>query len=171
MNANEIIIYLFIGLIFISTIAIVLSKNVFYSTLYLLVCLVSHAGIYALLSAEFVAITQLVIYAGGVIVLILFGIMLTNRIHGKPLISENHNRFAGFIISTSIMAILISSIWRYGFSEFESATRQRNHIKMIGIELMSTYVAPLEVGGVLLLVCLIGAASTASSFKRDGNNE
>jgi NADH-quinone oxidoreductase subunit J len=169
MNFSDIIIYLLVGLIVIASIAIVFSKNVFYSTLYLLICLVSLAGIYALLNSEFVAITQLVIYAGGIIVLILFGIMLTNRISGKPLVTENQNRFVGFAISLSLMIILILSVKE--FPDVVLGENQKNHIKMIGVELMSTYVAPLEIGGMLLLICVMGAAFTSSTFKRNRNVE
>lgn len=145
----------------------IFTRTVFYAALALIVCLISIAGIYALLYAEFLAITQLVIYAGGVLVLILFGIMLTNRISGKPLITESHHVIKSAIISVGMFLTLLVAYHKTSFNQGEPAPPQGNHMNKIGIELMSTYVAPFEIGGILLLVCLIGAALMASSFKKN----
>jgi NADH-quinone oxidoreductase subunit J len=146
-----------------------LTRAIFYAALSLIVTLLSISGIYALLFAEFLAITQIVIYAAGVLVLILFGIMLTNRITGKPLIVQSHHTIIGLILSTAMFGLLLAAYPKTVFNPIESIPRQSNHINQIGIELMSTYVAPFELAGVLLLVCVIGAALMASSFKNNGH--
>jgi len=169
MSPGEITLYIFVVTAFASVIVMLLTRTVFYAALSLIVCLISIAGIYALLYAEFLAITQLVIYAGGVLVLILFGIMLTNRITGKPLLTESHHAVPGVIISLGMFLTLIIAYQQTSFNPAQPPPAQGNHINHIGIELMSTYVAPFEIGGVLLLVCLIGAALMASSFKKNGN--
>lgn len=163
---QEFVLYLFICASLGSVLIIILNRNVFYAALALLVCLISLAGIYALLHAEFLAITQLLIYVGGVMVLIIFGIMLTNRISGKPLYVNSQNWIAGISISLSLCALIIYSYNRVIF-ESASAIAAETHIKQVGTELMSTYVAPFELSGILLLVCLVGAALTASSFKKN----
>jgi NADH:ubiquinone oxidoreductase subunit 6 (subunit J) len=169
MSPGEITLSIFVLAAFASVMVMLFTRTVFYAALALIVCLISIAGIYALLYAEFLAITQLVIYAGGVLVLILFGIMLTNRIAGKPLITESNHTVAGVIISFGMFLTLIVAYQQTSFNTAESPPVQGNHINQIGIELMSTYVAPFEIGGLLLLVCLIGAALMASSFKKNDN--
>lgn len=145
------------------------TKTIFYAALSLIVTLLSISGIYALMYAEFLAITQIVIYAAGVLVLILFGIMLTNRISGKPLLMQSHHSIIGMMISMSLFASLIFAYLKTSLSQIGSSTLPGNHINHVGIELMSTYVAPFEIAGVLLLVCVIGAALMASSFNNNGN--
>ncbi len=167
MNPGHVTLYLFVFSTIVSVIVMIFTRTVFYAALALIVCLISIAGIYALLYAEFLAITQLVIYAGGVLVLILFGIMLTNRISGKPLITESHHVIKSAIISVGMFLTLLVAYHKTSFNQGEPAPPQGNHMNKIGIELMSTYVAPFEIGGILLLVCLIGAALMASSFKKN----
>jgi len=152
-----------------AVLVMILNRNIFYGALALLICLISLAGIYALLQAEFLAITQLLIYAGGVLVLLIFGIMLTNKISGKPVLTDSHNWFSGIIISTSLLGVLLFSFQQTEIMIAQSNLNTTRNINNIGIELMSTYAAPFELSGVLLLVCLIGAALTASSFKKKTN--
>lgn len=163
---QEIVLYIFIAASIASVLVMILSRNIFYGALALLICLISVAGIYALLQAEFLAITQLLIYAGGVLVLLIFGIMLTNKISGKPVLTDSHNWFSGIIISTSLLGVLLFSFQQVEIMSAQNNLNTSRHINTIGIELMSTYAAPFELSGVLLLVCLIGAALTASSFKK-----
>lgn len=167
MNPGQITLYIFVFVAITSVFVMIFTRTVFYAALALIVCLISIAGIYALLYAEFLAITQLVIYAGGVLVLILFGIMLTNRISGKPLITESHHVVISAIVSVGMFLTLLVAYQKTSFNQSESSAVPGNHINKIGIDLMSTYVAPFETGGILLLVCLIGAALMASSFKKN----
>ncbi len=169
MSMQEIVLYLLVGFSIASVLVILFNRNVFYAALALLSCLISLAGIYGLLSAEFLAITQLLIYAGGVLVLMIFGIMLTNRISGKALESKSHNWMPGILLTGSLLIFLIVAFQNSIIPAQTSDLKTINPIRQVGIELMSTYVAPFEVSGILLLVCLIGAAITASSFKKNAN--
>jgi NADH:ubiquinone oxidoreductase subunit 6 (subunit J) len=169
MTIEDIILYLFIGSSIAAVLVMILNRNIFYAALGLLVCLISLSGIYALLQAEFLAVTQLLIYAGGVLVLIIFGIMLTNRISGKSLQTDSHNLFLGIVFSTVFFGVICFSFFNTGLSPVDKNLNTVNHMSNVGTELMSTYVAPFEVSGILLLVCLIGAALTASSFKKNLN--
>jgi len=166
---QEIVLYLLVGFSVASVLVILFNRNVFYSALALLGCLISLAGIYGLLSAEFLAITQLLIYAGGVLILMIFGIMLTNRISGKALESKSHNWMAGILLTGSLLVVLVAAFKNSIIPSQTSDLNTVNPISQVGVELMSTYAAPFEVSGILLLVCLIGAAITASSFKKNAN--
>lgn len=170
MSIATLTLYVFVCAAVVSVMIMLLTRTVFYAALSLIVCLISIAGIYALLQAEFLAITQLVIYAGGVLVLILFGIMLTNRIAGKPLQTESQHVIKSVIISLGMFLTLIIAEQKTSFPSQAPTPPQGNHIQQIGIEMMSTYVAPFEIGGVLLLVCLIGAALMASSFTKKNDH-
>jgi NADH:ubiquinone oxidoreductase subunit 6 (subunit J) len=149
-----------------SAVAILFVKNIFYGALLLIVCLLSLAGIYVISNAEFIAVTQILIYAGGVLVLIIFGVMLTTRISGKPLVVKSHNWFAGTLVGLSFLIVLIILFSDSGFyTNNPVAVEQRyTSINKIGILLMTDYMLPFEVAGILLLIALIGAAVVASSF-------
>lgn len=165
MILQETILYVLVGGCVASVLLMIVHKNLMYAALGLMGCLISLAGIYALLHAEFLAATQLLIYAGGVLVLIIFGIMLTNRIAGKPLLTAATHWSFGITLSVGVASVLIISFHQ---TQFESriTSQVSMNSQALGIELMSTYVAPFEVSGVLLLISLIGAAFTASWFKK-----
>jgi len=170
MTMEDIILYMFIGSSVVSVLVMILNRNIFYAALGLLVCLISLSGIYALLQAEFLAITQLLIYAGGVLVLLIFGIMLTNRISGKPLHTDSHNWFIGVFLSAGLLQVLVFSFHAVDLNTTTDKLMSGSQINNVGVQLMSTYAAPFEVSGILLLVCLVGAALTASSFKGKVND-
>jgi NADH:ubiquinone oxidoreductase subunit 6 (subunit J) len=165
MILQEIILYVLVGTCVGSVLLMIVHKNLMYAALGLMGCLISLAGIFALLHAEFLAATQLLIYAGGVLVLIIFGIMLTNRIAGKPLLTATTHWFFGIALSAGVASVLIIFFHQTQF-EHRIASQVSMNSQALGIELMSSYVAPFEVSGVLLLVCLVGAAFTASWFKK-----
>src|SRR6185503_18178603 len=127
--------YAFEFLAAVSAVAILFVKNVFYGALLLIICLLSLAGIYVISNAEFIAVTQILIYAGGVLVLIIFGVMLTTRISGKPLIVENHNWFAGSFVGLSFLLLLTKLFSETGFynSNGVSIEQQYTSINKIGI--------------------------------------
>jgi NADH-quinone oxidoreductase subunit J len=166
MNVLSITLYGFEVLAGLAALGILFVKNVFHAALLLIVCLLALAGIFVLYNAEFIAVTQILIYAGGVLVLIIFGVMLTSRVTGKPLIVKNQYVFGASFISLFLATLLIKLFSEQNFylpaGIPESVSR--NPINQIGILLMSDYVLAFEVSGVLLLAALLGAAVTASSF-------
>ena len=118
------------------------------------------AGIYVLLGADFIAIVQVIVYVGGILILILFGVMLTNKIQNVPIKTE-----ASFIIPASITigafgGILVSTFintrWKSMPAELATST-----LTDVGHLLMIEYILIFELLGILLLVALVGAASIA----------
>lgn len=163
MSLYTIIFYFFASLAALSAIGLVFSKNVFYGALLLLVCLLSVAGLYVLAWAEFIAIAQLLIYAGGVLVVILFGIMLTAKLGQKPLRIQHNNLIAGIFVSVSLAIMLICYLpGQPAASTPALAETGSGTVQTIGVNLMTDYVLPFEIAGILLLVALIGAAVIAS---------
>lgn len=162
MSVYNIFFYFFEILAAIAVIAMLFSRNVFYAALLLLVCLLSIAGLYILAYAEFVAVTQILIYAGGILVVILFGIMLTAKTGGKPLLIQHTNLFSGILIGLSLVSLLTWCVWEQPQIATAQGLRNDNNIQIIGINLMTSHVLPFEMVGILLLVSLIGAAVIAS---------
>lgn len=165
MNVLSITLYGFEALAGLSALGILFVKNVFHAALLLIVCLLALAGIFVLYNAEFIAVTQVLIYAGGVLVLIIFGVMLTSRMAGRQMIVKNQYVFAASFISLFLAALLIMFFSEQKFYQPETTEVSAvNSINQIGISLMSDYALAFEVSGILLLAALLGAAVTATSF-------
>jgi NADH-quinone oxidoreductase subunit J len=149
-----------------SAIAILFTKNVFYGALLLIMCLLAIAGIYIIANAEFLAVTQILIYAGGVLVLVIFGVMLTSKISGKPLVVENKNWLIGLFVGMFFLITLSKLFYEANFYTNDTATKESGYtsINQIGILFSTDYVLPFELTGILLLVVLVAAAVVASSF-------
>lgn len=170
MNVATFIFYFFILLTALAAIGMLLVKNVLHAALLLMVCLLAIAGIYVLLHAEFLAVTQILVYAGGVLVVILFGVMLSTRVAGKPLNVENTRQFSGYLVGAGLLLILIYSLNTTHFTFLDRSAEQMDTVRTMGILLMSEYVFPFEIGGTLLLISLVGAAVTASFLvKKDAD--
>ena len=142
--------------------AILFSRNVFKSAMYLLVTLLSIAALYVLTYAEFLAVTQILIYAGGITILIIFGIMLTTRITGHPLVVKNAHILSGSLAAIGLFIVLVKFISPLSPGRTSLEPKDISHI---GLQIFSTYSLPFEVAGVLLLISLVGAAVVASHLK------
>ena len=161
MKIVEILFYFFIALAAGSALAILFSRNVFKSALSLLVTLLSVAGLYVLAYAEFVAVTQILVYAGGVLVVILFGIMLTSKLSGQALVVEHKHIFSGTVAAVGFFALLAGNI----VTPPNANNLIPENIRDIGVAIFSEYTLPFEIAGILLLASLVGAAVVSSQLK------
>ncbi len=164
MNLVTTLFYTFIIIAAGAALSILFVKNIFYAALLLIVCLLSIAGIFILTNSEFLAAAQIMIYAGGVLVLIIFGLMLTAKISGKPLQVGYQNVIPGTLVGLTFFGVLIYSYSSLVLDLPSGIQQIANPVNTIGILLMTDFVLPFEVSGILLLTSLIGAAITASSF-------
>ena len=153
-------ILLFLGifmLISASALMVVTSPNLVHSAVSLLFTLFGVAAIYIYLYADFIAATQVVIYVGGILVLIIFGVMLTNKIDNATIDSKTHNKIPGLIFCSVLLVmqfyIIFNTKWYINENPIKDST-----IKDIGNLLLTKYLLPFEVVSVLLLAALIGAA-------------
>jgi len=165
MTLMEVILYFFIVLAAGSALGVLFVRNVLYAALFLIICLLCLAGIYILFQAEFLAITQIMIYAGGILVLLIFGIMLTIKKNAQPLEVGSHHHFSGSLAGLGFFFVLIYSLKSAPLNLSQSQSAQSNNITAIGINIMSDYVIAFELAGVLLLITLIGASIMASVSK------
>ncbi|RAV99813.1 NADH-quinone oxidoreductase subunit J family protein [Pseudochryseolinea flava] len=157
------LLYCFEAIAALSALGILFVRNVFYGALLLICCLLAIAAVFVFNHAEFVAVTQILVYAGGVLVLIVFGIMLSARHGGKPLVVSHNYLISGVLLSLSILGILIYAISKTVWPSPTALTTQEINIEKVGVHIMSDYLLPFEIAGVLLLVALIGAIAMASS--------
>jgi NADH:ubiquinone oxidoreductase subunit 6 (subunit J) len=163
MSIPNFIFYFFEVLAAIAAFGVLFTRNVFYGALLLIVCLLCIAGIYVLSFAEFIAVTQILVYAGGILVVILFGIMLTTKISGKPLLVESRNWFAAVVTGSFFFGLLIRLFSMETFPNTAPVEQTHaNTLQTFGTLLLSDFLLPFEIAGILLLIALIGAAVTAS---------
>jgi NADH:ubiquinone oxidoreductase subunit 6 (subunit J) len=165
MKLTDVIFYFFEATAAVGAIGIVFARNLFYGALLLIVCLLSVSGLYVLAFAEFIAVTQIMVYAGGVLVLIIFGIMLTSRIGKENLAVEHGNLISG---SAAALALLLLLCYHIGLVPKQRLTGfDQNAIEGIGTNLMTSHLLPFELAGIILLISLIGAAVIASHKSKD----
>ncbi|HYC84477.1 MAG TPA: NADH-quinone oxidoreductase subunit J [Chryseosolibacter sp.] len=164
MTLATIVFWFFVVTAFASALGILLSRNVFKAALLLLACLLSVAALFVFSFAEFVAVTQIIIYGGGATVLIIFGIMLTSKLAGKPLEVKNGNVFSGTLMAIGMLFIISNSLYN-GSVEPLSSEMKPAPIQKIGTELMTSFSLPFELAGILLLLALVAAGVFTSFLK------
>jgi len=159
----EKIVFIFFSLVSIGGAAYLLfAKNILYGAYGLLTSLISVAGLFILAGAEFIGVAQIMIYIGGVMVLILFGIMLS--VNGKNALAVNNvNLLLSLIIAACIALGLGYLAISLNITYPQEGYTGLNQINELGMHLMTSHVSLLEMIGVLLLVVLIGATFIAKN--------
>ena len=156
MNAEAIVFWVLAILTVGSAAVVVLSRQLIYSAFALLVTFFGVAGLYVLLGADFLAATQLLVYVAGILVLLLFGVMLTHKIYDLDLRSDTTQLASGLIVAAGLFVILtaiaLKTEWP-GVARPPAPTTSR-----IGRLFLGEYLLPFEAASVLLLVALMGAA-------------
>lgn len=153
----KIIFYFFAGLMIATAVIVVYGKNLVHSAFSLLGTFFSVAVMYVLLGADFLAGAQLLIYVGGILTLLLFGVMLTNRIYDLNLKTGTFQVVPGVAVAVSVFVILLSIIYKTPWHQM-ALTDSGGSTEEVGRLLMTDYVLPFEIASVLLLVALMGAA-------------
>lgn len=137
---------------------VVFARNIVHSVLFLAVTFISMAGLFLLLDADFVAAIQVLVYAGAVCIMVVFGIMLIQRPDMKNTNLFNGQLLAGAGLTALVVAMCAVFAGRTAWTELVTTQAvPENTIHAIGALLLSKYVIPFEVVAVLLLVALIGA--------------
>ncbi len=152
----------------VSALMVVTRPNPMHSALWLLVTFFSIAGIYLLLNAEFVAAIQLIIYAGGVLVLYVFVIMLVDLSEEARLRAVFHKPrqvafavvFAGLVMAV-VLWLGMGGIQEFAIEEAAVAESTADTTRTFAKELFITYLYPFEIASVLLLVAMIGSVILA----------
>ncbi|MAS77653.1 MAG: NADH-quinone oxidoreductase subunit J [Candidatus Neomarinimicrobiota bacterium] len=140
-----------------SALMVVTSKQLLYSAIALLFTLFGVAGLYIFMWADFMAGVQVIVYIGGILVLLIFGIMLTNKISSVNISHTSLQRGVGAVITLGVLGFLIPMINNTAWLQLPSEEPNQT-ADSIGRLLMMDYLLPFEVASLLLLGALIGAA-------------
>ena len=156
--------FYFIGfLAVISALFVVLNRNPVYSAVMLVFCFFSLAALYVLLEAYFVAVLEIIVYAGAIMVLFLFVIMLINV--GNEMKTSKYlqktTALPLFLVSLFLLNIFLLILWRSEGLHQTSTISTVGSIAAIGHALFTKYVLPFEIASLLLLVALIGTVYLA----------
>lgn len=148
---------------------VALSRRITYAAFSLLFTFLGVAGLYVLLAADFLAIAQVIIYVGGILVLLLFGVMLTQRIYDVQLrvqrIQPVVGGLAALVVLVLLIAVFYTTDWPAAPLREPMPTTAR-----LGEEFMKRYVFPFEFVSMILLVALIGAALIARREDADASS-
>jgi len=140
-----------------SAAVVVLARSLIYNAFALLFTFFGVAGLYVLLGADFLAATQLLVYVGGILVLLLFGVMLTHKIYHLELKTEVSQFAPAALLSAGLFLILARTLrstqWATAPPRMPAPTTEQ-----IGLLFMKEYLLPFEAASILLLVALMGAA-------------
>lgn len=172
LTASQFMFYFFAFAIILFSVLTVTSRRILRAATYLLFVLISTAGIYFLLNYEFLAAVQITLYAGGIVVLIIFSILLTSQVGTKFDPISWKKKLASAIAVAAGAILTITTILQH---QFEASTEAARAVEMrwIGLSLLSYekegFILPFEVISVLLLASMIGAIIIAR--KEDENKE
>ena len=166
---REIIFYLFAIITLVPAIIVITTKNIIYAAFALMVTLFGVAGLYVFLNADFLAAAQVLIYVGGILVLILFGVMFTRGALDVKLKVELGQIIPGIIASLVILILLFIVIGNTNWNLLTEAAEYTDTTVEIGNQLIGSgedqdgkvsgeFLLPFEIASVLLLVAIIGAA-------------
>ncbi|GAA5526411.1 NADH-quinone oxidoreductase subunit J [Herpetosiphon gulosus] len=173
MNPIAIGVFIVIALLTLgSGIMVVTVRNIIHSALWLIASFIGVAALYLLMEAEFLAVVQILVYAGAVSILVLFAIMLTRQVTGEGVRVVFERWWVALLIALGLFGVIVPTLWQHG-STWEEASKlaqvgpapvegvaaglQVATATEIGRSFMGEYLLPFEVISILLLMALIGA--------------
>ena len=160
---QQIVFYLFVALTVGSAAVVVFHPKVIYSAFALLFTFFGVAALYVFLAADFLAASQVLIYVGGILTLIIFGVFLTARLTSLDIPQQTHQRFIALIpiglIGVALGYVVLTTPWLTGAAASEPTTRD------LGKLLLTKYLVPFEAASILLLAALIGAMRLARFYR------
>jgi NADH-quinone oxidoreductase subunit J len=154
---SQVVFYFFAAMTVLSAAVVVFSRSLIYSAFGLLLTFFGVAGLYVYLGADFLAAAQMVIYVGGILILLLFGVMLTHKLYDLKLKTEVVQFMPSLLVVLAVFLTLVGVMMK---------TRWHSHAERvlnpttaeIGELFMKEYILPFEVASIFLLIALIGAA-------------
>jgi NAD(P)H-quinone oxidoreductase subunit 6 len=154
---TQFVIFVFLAVaVLVGAASVALSRNIFWSAMGLLSSLVGVGGMYVLLSADFIAITQLLVYIGGVLVLIIFAVMLTSQIQDINISNRSMGMVGGFgvfwVVATLLSFVALWAPWKLTTQVPLDATTVA-----IGNGLLGKWLLPFEIASVVLVATMVGA--------------
>jgi NADH-quinone oxidoreductase subunit J len=139
-----------------SALAVVLARNLFHSVLWLALALTGTAGVFLTLDAEFLAAVQLLLYAGGLITIVVFAIVVTERLVGERISQTSRRLGGGAVVAVALLAVLVNVIRQ---TPFDPAVPEmpEDLTRLLGEVVLTHFALAFELLAVLLLTTLVGA--------------
>jgi NADH-quinone oxidoreductase subunit J len=155
--------YLVAGVILLSALGVLFARRVVHAALALLPCLLGVAALYALLTAHFLFAVQILIYAGAITVLILFAVMLLQRILGGGILAGSHNLLAGVMTAGAMFVVLLAALLTTRWPVVVPAEQDlgQGNVARLGVALLTEHVLVFEAISVVLLAAIVGAVVLA----------
>jgi len=160
MSTLEILFYALSAFAVVSAVMVLISKNPIHSVLWLIMVFFAISGHYILLNAQFLAIVNIIVYAGAIMVLFLFVIMLMNVKKDTEPKQQNFVKFIGVIAGGSLLTLLVAVAKQTSQLQDKTVLLKEGSIGLIhplGKALFSDYVVPFEISSVLFLSAMVGA--------------
>ncbi len=156
MTVSTAVFYLVVVITIGSAMIVAFSRNIIYSAFSLLGTFAGVAGIYIFLGADFVAAVQVLIYVGGILVLVLFAVMLTHRITDVEITNRAAGRIPALIVVGVLVYLLVQTVRETPWAKAKEIVYAATTAK-IGDLFLDTYLLPFELASLVLLAALIGA--------------
>lgn len=166
MELGTIIFYVIAAVIIASAAMVAFSRNIIYSAFSLLGTFGGVAGLYVFLGADFVAAVQVLIYVGGILIIILFAVMLTHRITEVEITNRAVGRLPALLIIAILIVFLTQTLHETSWVKAQNPSYAPT-TATIGDLFLENYLLPFELASVVLLVALIGAATISRKEIRD----
>jgi len=159
MSAEQIIFYIVAGLALLGALGVVTSGDIVHSALFLILALLMTAGVFVLLSAEFIGLVQILIYGGAITILVIFALMLTRARQMRLRLNGSQLPFAvvaGAVLGAMLVFMIVQTTW----------PGTTDHVTLVPFEQFGTvlfrvYSVPFELASLVLLVALVGAVVIA----------
>jgi NADH-quinone oxidoreductase subunit J len=168
MGITEILFWILAAMTIFSAVMVITSKNPVYSVLWLIFTFFTISGHYILLNAQFLAIVNIIVYAGAIMVLFLFVIMLMNL--GKHMETHKNKwlRLAGAVAGGCLLLVLVAALRNTEKQMTELVSGDIGLIQNLGKVLFSDFVVPFEISSILFLSAMVGAIILGQRDKKDG---
>ncbi|WP_217601904.1 NADH-quinone oxidoreductase subunit J [Chitinophaga sp. GbtcB8] len=157
MNTQQVIFLVLSAISLASAMGVILSKNPVTSVLCLILTFFTIAGHYVMLNAQFLAVVHIIVYAGAIMVLFLFVIMLMNLNADVEPQKRNWLKYAGAISGGTLLVILVAALRDASMPSLQSGSTDIGLIANLGKTLFHQYVVPFEISSVLFLSAMVGA--------------
>lgn len=172
MTLTQIMFHVFILLTAGAGLVLAISKNVVHAAFLLFVVLLGVAGLYVFAGAEFLAVSQVIVYVGGVLIVVMFGVMLTAKMREMKPQTDFVNLIPGTVLALAMFMALLFVIRARGATLGSgSPPAHHDNVQQVGVATLTDYLLPFELVSVLLLTVLVGAAYLSRKTKTEKEGE
>jgi NAD(P)H-quinone oxidoreductase subunit 6 len=162
-----VVFYLLAGVTVFSALGVALSNNIIYSAFALMGALLGAAGLFVMLAADFIAVVQVFVYVGGILVLTLFAVMLTHRVADVRVSNRSLGRIPALICLVIVGGVMGRAVLGATWHRVEPGTPAPT-IAVLGNGFLTDYILPFELASLVLLAALVGAVVLSRKELREG---